>query len=174
MNPHHRAGGRLTPQVCQFHLTRMHCVRVDCFVKRSRLSPLCSLGVRVVLLFALHRSKQKRKVCDANGARSAHVGLEYALCSRCMCLIKAFTSCVAFPVPQFTLVLSSQVRKESACSCSCCRSAKKGLLKMLRLVLHCAVRHSLSSFCRKQDKGSMHDTQCINRLGWFMVRRRVV
>ena len=30
---------------------------------------------------------QHFQVCDANGARSAHVGLEYALCSRCMCLI---------------------------------------------------------------------------------------
>ena len=104
----------------------------------------------------------------------AHVGLEYALCSRCMCLIEAFTRCVAFPVPQFTLVLSSQVRKESACSCSCCRSAKVGLLKTLGLVLRCAVRHSLSAFCRKQDKESMHDTQCINRLGWFIIRRRFV
>ena len=56
-----------------------------------------------------------------------HVGLEYALCSQCMCLIEAFTRCVAFPVPQSTLVLSSQVRKESACSCSCCGSAKIGL-----------------------------------------------
>ena len=85
-----------------------------------------------------------------------------------------FTRCVAFPVPPFTLVLSSQVRKESACSCSCCRIAKVGLLKMLRLVLRCAVRHALSSFCKKQDKESMHDTQCINRLGWFIIRRRFV
>ena len=100
--------------------------------------------------------------------------LEYALCSQCMCLIEAFTRCGAFPLPQFTLVLSSQVRKESACSCFCCRSAKVGLLTTLRLVLRCAVRHSLSAFCRKQDKGSMHDTQCINRLGWFIIRRRLV
>ena len=105
---------------------------------------------------------------------SAHVGLEYALCSRCMFLFEAFTRCVAFPVPQFPLVLSSQVRKESACSCSCCRSAKMGLLKTLRLVLRCAVRHTLSSFCRKQDKESMHDTQCIHRLGWFIVRHKFV
>ena len=111
---------------------------------------------------------------DANGARSAHVGLEYALCSRCMCLIEAFTRCGAFPVPHITLVPSSQVRKESACSCLCCRSAKGGLLKTLRLVLRYAVRHSLSAFCRKQDKGGMHDTQCINRLGWFIIRRRLV
>ena len=27
------------------------------------------------------------------------MGLEYALCLRCMCLIEAFTHCVAFPVP---------------------------------------------------------------------------
>ena len=54
------------------------------------------------------------------------------------------------------------------------RSAKVGLLKTLRLVLRCAVRHFLSSFCRKQDKGSVHDTQCINRLGWFIIRRRFV
>ena len=152
----------------------MHCVRVGCFAKTLRLSPLCPLGVRVLLSFALHRSKQKGKVCDANGARSAQVGLEYALCPPCMCLIEAFTCCVAFPVPQFTLVLSSQVRKESACSCACCRSAKIGLLKTLRLVLRCAVRHSLSSFCRKQDKESMRDTQCINRLGWYIIRRRFV
>ena len=174
MNPHHRASGQPTSQVCQCHFTCMHCVRVGCFVKTLGLSPLCSLGVRVLPFFALHRSKQECKVCDANGARSAHVGLQYALCLRCMFLIEAFTCCVAFPVPQFTLVLSSQVRKESACSCSCCRSAKIGLLKTLRLVLRCAVRHSLSSFCRKQDKGSMHDTQCKNRLGWSIVRRRFV
>ena len=93
---------------------------------------------------------------------------------RCMCLIEAFTRCGAFPVPQFTLVLSSQVRKKSACSCLCCRSTKVGLLKTLRLVLRCAVRHSLSSFCRIQDKGSMHDTQCISRLGWFIIRRMFV
>ena len=106
--------------------------------------------------------------------RAAHVGLEYALCLRCMCLIEAFTRCGAFPVPEFTLVLSSQVRKESACSCLCCRSAKVGLLKTLRFVLRCAVRHSLSAFCRKQDKRSMHDTQCINGLEWFIIRRRFV
>ena len=174
MDPHHRAGGQPTSQVCQCHFTRMLCVRVGSFVKTLGLSPLCSLGVRVLLSFALHRSKQKRKVCDANGPCSAHVGLEYALCSRCRCLIEAFTRCVAFPVPQFTLVLSSQVRKESACSCSCCCSAKIGLLKTLRLVLRCAVRLCLSSFCRKQDKERMHDTQCINCLGWFIVRRRFV
>ena len=33
---------------------------------------------------------------------------------------------------------------------------------------------TLSAFCRKQDKGSMHDTQCINRLGWFIIRRSFV
>ena len=44
----------------------------------------------------------------------------------------------------------------------------------LRLVLRCAVRHSLSSFCRKQGKESMHDTQCIHHLGLFIVRRRFV
>ena len=27
-----------------------------------------------------------------------HVGLEYALCSRCLCLISAFTRCDTFPV----------------------------------------------------------------------------
>ena len=80
----------------------------------------------------------------------------------------------AFPVLQFTLVLSSRVTKESACSCLRCRSTKVGLLKILRLVLRCAVRHFLSSFCRKQDKGSVHDTQCINRLGWFIICRRFV
>ena len=99
MNPHHRAGGQPTSQACQCLFTRMHCVRVGCFVKTLGLSPLCSLGVRVLLSFALHRSKQKWKVCNANGARSAHVGLEYALWLRCMCLIEAFTRCVAFPVP---------------------------------------------------------------------------
>ena len=118
--------------------------------------------------------KRNRKVCDANGARSAHVGLEYALCLRCMCLIEALTRCGAFPVPQFTLVLSSHVGKESACSCLCCCSAKVGLRKTLRLVWRCAVRHSLSAFCRKQDKGSMHDKQCINRLGPFIIRRTFV
>ena len=163
-----------TSQVCQCHLTRMHCVRVGCFVKTLGLSTLCSLGAWVLLPLALHTSKQECKVCDANGARSAHVGLEYALSSRCMCLIEAFTRCAAFPVPQFTLVPSSQVRKESACSCWCCRSAKVGLLQTLRLVLRCAGRHSFSAFCRKQDKGSMHDTQCINRPGWFIIRRRFV
>ena len=91
------------------------------------------------------------------------------LCLGCMCLVQAFKRCVAFPVPQSTLAFSSQVRKESACSCSCCRSAKVGLLETLRLVLPCAVRHSLSSFCREQSKKSVHDTQCINRLGLFQI-----
>ena len=40
---------------------------------------------------------------------------------------------------------------------------------MLRLVLRCAVRHSISFFCRKQDKTSMHDTQWINRLRLFII-----
>ena len=78
-----------------------------------------------------------------------------------------------FPVAQSTLLFSSQVREESACLCLCCRSAKIGLLQTLRLVLPCAVRHSLSSFCREQSKKGMHDTQCINRLGLFIIRRRV-
>ena len=55
------------------------------------------------------------------------------------------------------------------CLLVCSRSAKVGLLKTLRLILRCAVRHFLPLFCRKQDKGSVHDTQCINRLGWFAV-----
>ena len=59
MNPHHRAGGEPISQVCQCHFTRMHCVCVGCFGKTLGLSPLCSLGVRVLLTFALHRSKQK-------------------------------------------------------------------------------------------------------------------
>ena len=158
ITPHHRAGGQPTSQVCQCHSTRMHCVRVCCFVKTLGLSTLWLFGVRVLLSFALHRSKQEWKVCDANGARSAHVGLEYALCPRCMCLIEAFKRCGALPVPQFTLVLCSEVRRESACSCLCCCSAEVGLLKALRLVLCCALCHFLLSLCRKQDKGSMYDT----------------
>ena len=106
MNPHHRAGGQPTSQVCQCHFTRMHYFHVGCFVKTLGLSSLCSLGVLALTSLALHRSKQKCKVCEANGARSAHVGLEYVLCLRCMCLIQAFTRCVAFPVSQSTLVLS--------------------------------------------------------------------
>ena len=152
----------------------MHCFRVDCFVETLGLSPQCLLGVRVLTSIALHRSKLRCKVCVANGARSAHVGLVYAVWSPCICLIQALTRCVAFPVPQSTLFFSSQVRKESACSCLCCRSVKIGLLKTLRLVLRCAVRHSISFFCRKQDKKSMHDTQCIDRLGFYIVRRKVV
>ena len=97
-NPHHRAGGQPTSQECQCHLICMHSIRVGCFVQTLRLSTLCSLGVRVFLSCALHRSKQELEVCDANGARSVHVGLEYALCSRCMCLIEAFTRCDPFPV----------------------------------------------------------------------------
>ena len=111
----------------------MHCVRVDCFVKTLGLSTLCSLGVRALIFFALHRSKQEKKVCYANGARSAHVGLEYALCLRCMCLIEASTRCDAFPVPQFILDFSSQVRK-GKCLLMCSRSIKVGLLKTLGLV----------------------------------------
>ena len=55
------------------------------------------------------------------------------------------------------------------CLLVCSRSAKVGLLQTLRLVLRCAVRHFLPLFCRKQDKGSGHDSQCINRLGWLAV-----
>ena len=40
-------------------LTRMHCVRVGCFVKTLGLSTLCPLGVRVLISSALHRSKQE-------------------------------------------------------------------------------------------------------------------
>ena len=87
----------------------------------------------MLISFALHRSKQELKVCAANGARRAHVGLEYALCSPCMCLIEAFTRCDAFPVPQFILVLSSQVRKESVCPCVAV-ALKYGCIKTLRLV----------------------------------------
>ena len=69
----------------------------------------------------------------------------------------------------------THVKKESICSCLCRRSAKLGLLNTLRLVLRCAVaRHFLSFSCRKQDWKDMHDTQCINRLGLFITRRRVV
>ena len=174
MNPHHRAGGQPTSQVCQCHFTHMHCVRFGCFVKTLGLSPLCLFGVRALTSFVLHKSKQERKVCEACRARSAHVGLEYALCLPCICSIQASTRCVAFSVPQSTLIISSQVRKESACSCLCCRSATIGLLKTLRLVLCCAVRHPTSLFCRKQDKESMHDAQCINRLGVFIICRRIV
>ena len=69
------------------------------FVKTLGLSPLCSLGVWVETSFALHWSKQRGKICEPNGARSTHVGLEYALCLQCMCLIQAFIRCGAFPVP---------------------------------------------------------------------------
>ena len=37
-----------------------------------------------------------------------------------------------------------------------------------------SVPDSLSSSCRKQDKESMHDTQCINHLGWLVLRCRFV
>ena len=55
MNPHHRAGGQPTFQVCKCHFTRMHCVRVGCFVQALGLSPLCLLGLRVLPSLALHR-----------------------------------------------------------------------------------------------------------------------
>ena len=56
-NSHHRAGGQPTYQVCQCHFTRMHGIRVGCFVKMLGLSALCSLGVRVFTSSGLHRSK---------------------------------------------------------------------------------------------------------------------
>ena len=58
-NPHQRAGGQPTSQVCQCHPTRMHCVRVGCFVKTLGSSTLCPLGVWALISFALHRSKQE-------------------------------------------------------------------------------------------------------------------
>ena len=58
-NPHHRAGGQPSSQVCQCHLTRTHCVRVGRFVKTLGLSTLCSLGVGALISFALHMSKQE-------------------------------------------------------------------------------------------------------------------
>ena len=69
-NSHHRAGGQPTSQVCQCHFTRMHCVRVGCFVKTPE-------NVTAVFIWGsgAHRSELDRKVCEANGARSAHVGL---------------------------------------------------------------------------------------------------
>ena len=58
-----------------------------------------------------------------------------------------------------TLLFSSEVKKKSVCSCFCCRGARIGLFKTLRLVLRCAVaRHSLSLSCRGQGKKGMHDT----------------
>ena len=75
--------------------------------------------------------------------------------------------------PPFSSLHRSE--KKIACTCSCCHNAKIGLLETLRLVLRCAVaRHSLSFFCRKQGKRGVHDTRCINRLGLFIIRCRVV
>ena len=48
--------------------------------------------------------------------------------------IEAFTCCDTFPVPQFILVLSSQVRKESVCSCVAV-ALKQGCLKRLGLFI---------------------------------------
>ena len=93
-------------------MTLMHWARVVCFVKTLETSPLRSLGVWVLTFVALHRQNSESKVCQRNGARSAHVGLQYTLCPRCMCLIRAFTHCGAFPVSPFTLSFPSQVKKK--------------------------------------------------------------
>ena len=90
-------------------------------------------------------------------------------------LVVASSGCGPFPVHPSILLFSSQVKKESACSCLWCSDAKIGLPKTLRLFLRCAVaRHPLSFSCRKQGKKGMHDTRCINGLGLFLTRRRAV
>ena len=81
MNAHHRAGGQAASQVCQCHLTGMHWVRVGCFVKKVGLLPLCSLGARALTYVALHRSKQKCKVCEANGAHVGDAGQQLGSCT---------------------------------------------------------------------------------------------
>ena len=99
----------------------------------------CSLVVWVLTFLALHRLNCESEVCETNGARSAHVGLDYALCLRCMCLTRVCTRCCAFPVFQFTPSFSSHVREKGLLrACSLC-SVKVGLLKTLGFVLRCAV-----------------------------------
>ena len=58
-----------------------------------------------------------QRYAKTNGACSVHIGLEYALCSQCMCPIRAFTRCGAFHVHPVTLSFSSQVRRNGVCAC---------------------------------------------------------
>ena len=62
-----------------------------------------------------------------NGARSAHVELDCALCSRCMCLISAFICCATFPVHPFTSSFSAQV-KNKVLFCTVCPRVTPGAL----------------------------------------------
>ena len=68
-----------------------------------------------------------------------HVGLEYALCLRCMCLTWAFTRCGAFLVHPFTPSFSSHVKKKGLVRTCFRRSVKVGLPKTLGFVFRCAV-----------------------------------
>ena len=152
----------------------MYCVRGGCFVKTIGLSPLCSFGVRVFTFFC--SAQVKTEMQGIRNEWSTQRALTVSVCAvlASMCLTQALTRCVAFPVPQFSLRLSSQARKETAWSCLCCRSAKIGSLKTLRLVFRFAVvRHSLPSSAGNKVRKGMHDTRCINPLGLVITRRRV-
>ena len=91
-----------------------------------------------------------------NGARSAHVGLESALCFLCICLISEFKRCGISLVHPFTSFFSPQVKKQVLTrACSRC-GVEIGLLKKLGFFLCCAVARlftlCLSLSCRKQRK----------------------
>ena len=86
-----QSSGQLASQVCSCHDTRMHCVRVVCFVKTLGLSQLRLLVVWCFACHALHRYNSKSEVCQTTGACSTPVGLEYAVCKPCMCLVRTST-----------------------------------------------------------------------------------
>ena len=80
-------------------------------------------------------------------------GLESALCSRCMCLIRAFTHYGSFPVHPSTPSFSSQVRKKGLVGACVRCSVIVGSLETLGLVLRCAVAIQ-SSHSPAGNKGS--------------------
>ena len=101
-----------------------------------------------------------------NGARNAHVRLEFALCSRCICLIHVVTCCPHL-VPSFTLPFSLLVKKKGLVR-ACVRShVKVGLLKTLGFVL-CRVfaAHPVLSPAGVKRKTESY-SQCSNGLGLF-------
>ena len=93
-----------------------------------------------------------------NGARSAHVGLECALCSRCMCLISAFTRCGTFPVHPFTSLFSPQVKKKVLARSCLRRSVRVGLFKTLGFVLRRAVARHFTLSLLQETKEGVHNT----------------
>ena len=137
--------------------TGMHCVHVVSFVQTLGWSPLRSLGLWV-LTFSLCTCKAINQRHAKQMKHAAHIGLDQALCPRCMSLIRAFTRCGAFLVHSFSRLFSSQVRKKGLARACSSNSVRVGLLKPLSFVLRRAVAIHSSLSLVQVRKEEVHDT----------------